>query len=76
MTTTDLLTTLNRSFYQDMRERFGDEFELNTTLTNMSQEQGLTVAELIDRLDNRKDAQTIFLSAKDKWPVEKCSTRI
>jgi predicted DNA-binding ribbon-helix-helix protein len=50
-----------------MLQQIGDEFELNSTLTNVSQAQDLTVAELIDRLDNRKDAQTIFLRAKHKW---------
>ncbi|MGD9175441.1 MAG: hypothetical protein PVF29_14855 [Desulfobacterales bacterium] len=76
MTTTDLLAALNRPFYHDMRERIGDEFELNTALTNVSQEQGVTVAEMIDRLANRKDAQTIFLSAKDKLVLEKSSFAI
>jgi hypothetical protein len=59
-----------------MLEQIGDEIELNTTLTNASQAQGLTVAEMIDRLGNRKNAQTIFLSVTDKWPVEKCGTAI
>jgi hypothetical protein len=76
MTTFDLLAALNRPFYHDMLEQIGDEIELNTTLTNASQAQGLTVAEMIDRLGNRKNAQTIFLSVTDKWPVEKCGTAI
>jgi hypothetical protein len=50
-----------------MLQQIGDEFELNSTLTNVSQAQDLTVAEMIDRLDNRKDAQAIFLRAKHKW---------
>ena len=76
MTTTDLLAALNRSLYHDMRERIGDDFELNTALTNVSQEKGVTVAEMIDRLANREDAQTIFLSAKDKLVPEKGSFAI
>jgi hypothetical protein len=67
MTTSDLLSALNRPFYHDMLQQIGDEFELNSTLTNVSQAQDLTVAEMIDRLDNRKDAQAIFLRAKHKW---------
>jgi hypothetical protein len=70
MTTSDLLSALNRPFYHDMLQQIGDELELNTALTNVSQAQDLTVAEVIDRLDNRKDAQTIFLSAKHKWAVQ------
>lgn len=57
MTTSDLLTALNRSFYHDMLRQIGDEFELNSALTNVSKAQGLTVAEMIDRSDTRKDAE-------------------
>ena len=76
MTTTDLLAALNRPIYHDLIEQIGDEFELNTTLTNMSQAQGLTVTEMIDRLDNRKDARTISLITPDRRTVEKRGTSI
>jgi hypothetical protein len=57
-------------------EQIGDEFELNTTLTSMSQAQGLTVTEMIDRLDNRKDARTIYLITPDRRAIEKRGTTI
>jgi hypothetical protein len=74
MTTADLLAALKRSSYHDLLEQNGDEFELNTTLTKVSRAQGLTVAEIIDRLDHHEGARTIFLNATDKGAPEKCGT--
>jgi hypothetical protein len=42
----------------------------------MSQAQGLTVTEMIDRLDNRKDARTIYLITPDRRAIEKRGTTI
>ncbi len=53
MTTRDLYTALETSFYQDARQQISDEFLLNTILMNQLAQQQSTVAELIQKLNHQ-----------------------
>jgi len=71
MTTRDLYTTLNTPAYRQALKRIGDELRLNTILMDQCRKHQLTLAEGIDRLENRRNGRIRRLSDNSERALEK-----